>query len=129
MTDLFHSSWEVRHGAASGLREVIKGHGRGAGRAGDVPTNQMSSVNQLWLSDVALRLLCVLALDKFGDFVSDEVNTIVMHNTYSSPNTHPLEQLVVLVIFQHSKAKLVILSVNLNLMRMTNLFEMSCYHI
>ena len=29
-----------------------------------------------WLEDVALRLVCVLALDRFGDFVSDEVRTI-----------------------------------------------------
>ncbi|XP_059168420.1 TATA-binding protein-associated factor 172-like [Physella acuta] len=73
MNDLFHSSWEVRHGAASGIREVIKLHGRGAGKAIDIPSNQLRSVNQAWLSDLALRLLCVLALDKFGDFVSDEV--------------------------------------------------------
>ena len=33
----------------------------------------MMAVNQLWLSDLALRLLCVIALDRFGDFVSDEV--------------------------------------------------------
>ncbi|CAL1527403.1 unnamed protein product, partial [Lymnaea stagnalis] len=73
MNDLFHSTWEVRHGAASGLREVIKLHGRGAGKAVDIPSNQLQSVNQIWLSDLALRLLCVLALDRFGDFVSDEV--------------------------------------------------------
>ena len=30
-------------------------------------------MNQLYLSDLALRLLCVIALDRFGDFVSDEV--------------------------------------------------------
>ncbi|XP_055877074.1 TATA-binding protein-associated factor 172-like [Biomphalaria glabrata] len=73
INDLFHSSWEVRHGAASGLREVIKTHGRGAGKTMDIPSNQLASVNQVWLSDLALRLLCVLALDRFGDFVSDEV--------------------------------------------------------
>ncbi|CAG5127658.1 unnamed protein product, partial [Candidula unifasciata] len=73
MNDLFHSSWEIRHGAATGLREVVKHHGRGAGKAADIPSNQLLSVNQIWLSDLALRLLCVLALDRFGDFVSDEV--------------------------------------------------------
>ena len=26
-----------------------------------------------WLEDTALRLLCVFALDRFGDYVSDEV--------------------------------------------------------
>ena len=34
---------------------------------------QMEAANQLWLEDVAVRLICVLALDRFGDFVSDEV--------------------------------------------------------
>ena len=34
---------------------------------------QMAVVNQIFLSDLALRLLCVIALDRFGDFVSDEV--------------------------------------------------------
>jgi len=33
----------------------------------------MEELHQLWLEDSALRLLCVLALDRFGDFVSDEV--------------------------------------------------------
>lgn len=33
----------------------------------------MSEHHQVWLEDVALRLLCVLALDRFGDFLSDAV--------------------------------------------------------
>lgn len=40
----------------------------------------MDLANQLWLEDLAVRLVCVLALDRFGDFVSDEVilsNTLV----------------------------------------------------
>ncbi len=31
------------------------------------------AANQAWLEDCALRLLCTLALDRFGDFVSDQV--------------------------------------------------------
>lgn len=73
MNDLFHNAWEIRHGAAIGLREAIKLHGLGAGKATDTPVNQMVIMNQTWLCDVALRLLCVLALDRFGDFVADEV--------------------------------------------------------
>ena len=34
----------------------------------------MDMSNQLWLEDLCLRLLCVLALDRFGDFVADEVS-------------------------------------------------------
>lgn len=29
--------------------------------------------HQEWLEDLVIRLLCVFALDRFGDFVSDEV--------------------------------------------------------
>ena len=34
---------------------------------------QMEIEHDNWLQDLALRLVCVLALDRFGDFVSDEV--------------------------------------------------------
>ena len=34
---------------------------------------QYSSATQSWLEDAAIRLLCVFALDRFADFVSDQV--------------------------------------------------------
>ena len=34
---------------------------------------QVDVNNRKWLENMALHLLCVLALDRFGDFVSDEV--------------------------------------------------------
>jgi len=73
MSDLFNPSWEIRHGAATGLREIVKIHGKSGGRWLNAPKSQMDNLNQLWLEDLALRLICVLALDKFGDFVSDQV--------------------------------------------------------
>jgi TATA-binding protein-associated factor len=33
--DLFNPNWEVRHGAATALREVVRVHGRGAGKSAD----------------------------------------------------------------------------------------------
>lgn len=42
--DLFSSSWEVRHGAATALREVIKICGKGAGRSADIPREQVTSL-------------------------------------------------------------------------------------
>lgn len=33
----------------------------------------MEESHQSWLEDMALRLVCVLTLDRFGDFVSDQV--------------------------------------------------------
>lgn len=71
--DLFSLSWEIRHGAATALREIVRIHGKGAGKTIDTPTDQVELVNQIWLEDLALRLLCVLALDKFGDYISDQV--------------------------------------------------------
>ncbi|XP_066254641.1 TATA-binding protein-associated factor 172 [Euwallacea similis] len=71
--DIFNSSWERRHGAATAIREVLTIHGGGAGKATYLPVSQMETYHQIWLEDMSIRLLCVLALDRFGDFVSDAV--------------------------------------------------------
>ena len=50
---------------------------------------QYSSATQSWLEDAAIRLLCVFALDRFIDFVSDEVKHMCIVNMYSLVNhTH-----------------------------------------
>ncbi|KAJ2277694.1 TATA-binding protein-associated factor mot1 [Coemansia sp. RSA 371] len=69
--DLFDAVWEVRHGAAMALREILKHHGFGAGRLLGALDN--SSRNQRRIEDICVRLACVLTLDRFGDFVSDHV--------------------------------------------------------
>ncbi|OCT71624.1 TATA-binding protein-associated factor 172 [Xenopus laevis] len=71
--DLFNPSWEVRHGAGTGVREILKAHGRSGGKISDCTLEEMEQQHQDWLEDLAIRLLCVFALDRFGDFVSDEV--------------------------------------------------------
>ncbi|XP_001359276.3 TATA-binding protein-associated factor 172 [Drosophila pseudoobscura] len=71
--DLFHAKWEVRHGAATALRELINQHAQGAGKSLTQTREQMQEAHSRWLEDAALRLLCVLSLDRFGDFVSDQV--------------------------------------------------------
>ncbi|XP_078455706.1 TATA-binding protein-associated factor 172 [Lampetra fluviatilis] len=71
--DLFSPSWEVRHGAATGLREVLKAHGPSGGKPADATLEEIEEQHQQWLEDLSIRLLCVFALDRFGDFVSDEV--------------------------------------------------------
>ncbi|KAL8703397.1 MAG: hypothetical protein Q9201_003426 [Fulgogasparrea decipioides] len=73
MVDLFDHSWEVRHGAAMGLREVIRGHGAGAGRVRGERKAHNDSLNDRWLNDLACRLCCVFMLDRFGDYISDNV--------------------------------------------------------
>lgn len=71
--DLFDSSWEIRHGAAMGLREVLRSHGHGAGRRYGLSRSENDLANYKWLNDLACKLLCVLMLDRFGDYVSDTV--------------------------------------------------------
>ena len=71
--DLFDHSWEVRHGAAMGLREVIRAHGAGAGRRRGKAREQNDILNRRWLEDLACRLCCVFLLDRFGDYSSEGV--------------------------------------------------------
>lgn len=71
--DLFDNNWEIRHGAAMGLREVIRVHGAGAGREQGKSRPLNDARNNFWLDDLACRLCCVLMLDRFGDYVSDNV--------------------------------------------------------
>ncbi|KAI1617312.1 adenosinetriphosphatase [Exophiala viscosa] len=71
--DLFDPNWEIRHGAAMGLREVLRAHGRGAARRFGKSRAENDLANRRWLDDIACRLLCVLMLDRFGDYVSDTV--------------------------------------------------------
>lgn len=81
--------WEIRHGAAVALREILKTQCSSAGKTGTVlffvefTTLALTSdhsgevQNQDWLEDCALRLITVLALDQFTDFVSDQVRTSI----------------------------------------------------
>lgn len=73
MVDLFDHNWEIRHGAAMGLREVIRVHGAGAGRQRGKSRSFNDSLNDRWLNDLACRLCCVFMLDRFGDYISDNV--------------------------------------------------------
>ncbi len=69
--DLFDPQWETRHGAAMGLREVMRVHGGGAGRAKGKSRGENDALNKAWLDDLACRLSCVLMLDRFTDYSSD----------------------------------------------------------
>jgi TATA-binding protein-associated factor len=46
MTDLFSPCWETRHGAATGLREIVKLQGRCAGRVATADPKHMDNLNQ-----------------------------------------------------------------------------------
>lgn len=65
LEDVVSTEWETRHGAAIGLRSILLKHRH----------------TTPWLVDVSLRLITVLALDRFGDYVSHEVVAPVRETT------------------------------------------------
>ena len=76
---MFSEGWEERHGAAAALREVLRHQAASAAiwapppgvkpEPGTVEIARES--NAAWLEDMCVRLLCILALDRFGDFAGD----------------------------------------------------------
>lgn len=73
LNDLFHDKWEVRHGTALGLRELVKYHGLGAGRVMNKSKEENDANNLAQLEDLSVRLCTLFALDKFADYVNDTV--------------------------------------------------------
>jgi len=69
--DIFDPQWEIRHGAALGLREILRVQGAGAGRLRGKSRVENDALNKRWLDDMACRLCCVLMLDRFTDYASD----------------------------------------------------------
>uniref|UniRef100_H2YV60 TATA-binding protein-associated factor 172 n=1 Tax=Ciona savignyi TaxID=51511 RepID=H2YV60_CIOSA len=70
---LLSSTWEARHGACITLQQVLAKHGDGCGIRRGMTSQQMTEHHQSWLVDLAIRLLCVIMLDRFADYVSDQV--------------------------------------------------------
>ncbi|VDM17468.1 unnamed protein product [Hydatigera taeniaeformis] len=75
LADLWNCRWETRHGAASGLRELLAfpQHTRQAGARNGASERENREANRVYLEDVAVRVLCTLALDQFSDFACDVV--------------------------------------------------------
>ncbi|KAH9923909.1 SNF2 chromatin remodeling protein [Epithele typhae] len=71
--DLFSAAWEVRHGAAMALREVLKLQGKFGGMKADSSWDENLLAHEKWCNDLAVKFLCIFVLDRFGDFVSDQV--------------------------------------------------------
>lgn len=71
--NLMNDAWEVRHGAALGLREILKLHASGVSRVKGKNKAENDARNTKSLEDCATRLLTVFALDRFGDYVYDTV--------------------------------------------------------
>lgn len=71
--DLFSPTWETRHGAALGLRELLKTQGSGGGKVQLASPDDNAKMHKAWCDDISIKLLCVFALDRLGDFVFDQV--------------------------------------------------------
>ncbi|KER29605.1 hypothetical protein T265_13336, partial [Opisthorchis viverrini] len=73
--DLWALRWETRHGAASGLRELLaeNRHTKHCGKRTDMSETEMEISHSRYLEDIVVRVLCTLALDQLSDFISDEV--------------------------------------------------------
>ncbi|KAF8558525.1 hypothetical protein OG21DRAFT_1504270 [Imleria badia] len=71
--DLFSPTWETRHGAAMALRELLKTQGASGGMKDGVSSIENTRAHEEWCNHLAAKLLCVFVLDRFGDFVSDQV--------------------------------------------------------
>ncbi|PLW06871.1 hypothetical protein PCANC_27821 [Puccinia coronata f. sp. avenae] len=71
------NAWEYRHGAALSLISVLKVQGSGAAKSVGTTRTQNLEQHQLWMEDICLRLICLLSLDQFGDYVGDQVITPV----------------------------------------------------
>jgi TATA-binding protein-associated factor len=65
--------WEVRHGAAIGLRAIIRNHGADLGAPLAAKVSVREAQNRLFSEDLSLRICCVIALDRFGDYASASV--------------------------------------------------------
>ncbi|KAL5106891.1 hypothetical protein TcWFU_005968 [Taenia crassiceps] len=75
LADLWNCRWETRHGAASGLRELLAfpQHTRQAGARNGASEEENRAANRVYLEDIVVRVLCTLALDQFSDFACDLV--------------------------------------------------------
>lgn len=73
LQNLMHDVWEVRHGAALGLRELMKKHSSGINRIKGKTREENDKRNHQGLEDLATRLLTIFALDRFGDYIYDTV--------------------------------------------------------
>lgn len=100
---LLHSEWEIRHGSALGIREILKVQGRAGGTRIDLSPEDNRLQHQQWTDALAVDLLSVLALDRFGDFVGDQVVAPVRETasqTLSALLVH-MPQSSVLLVMDH----------------------------
>lgn len=74
LLDIFSPRWETRHGASLALRSIFSLQG-GAGGMSLLATsaNDNEQRHTKWVEDAAVKLICLLSLDRLSDFVFDQV--------------------------------------------------------
>mmetsp|Transcript_15267 Transcript_15267/g.31473 ORF Transcript_15267/g.31473 Transcript_15267/m.31473 type:complete len:678 (+) Transcript_15267:50-2083(+) len=60
--NMFSPNWHIRHGAVMGMLHLLK--------AWSTPSTTSSPTPGLWVKDILCRTLCLLILDRFGDYTS-----------------------------------------------------------
>ena len=78
---LFHARWPRRHGAGLGLIAIFRAHASTAGTIGGIGIDLADELRAQWRQDCAIRLLCVLGLDRFGDWASGDRVTAPVRET------------------------------------------------
>ncbi|CAO1627101.1 unnamed protein product [Jaminaea pallidilutea] len=74
LLDLFSAKWEIRHGACLALRALFTVQGRGGGTSLLAANSEDNSKRkERWSEDAAVKLLCLMCLDRLSDFVFDQV--------------------------------------------------------
>ena len=51
----------------------MKGQGASGGKIGGFDAEKNMEKHKEWIINILLRLVCLLSLDRFGDYVSDQV--------------------------------------------------------
>ncbi|CAM9816122.1 unnamed protein product, partial [Ectocarpus sp. 12 AP-2014] len=67
VAQLFHPIWQCRHGAALGALSILRAWNARRRRGEPVPYGARMAA---WAEDAVARCVCVLALDRFGDYSS-----------------------------------------------------------
>jgi TATA-binding protein-associated factor len=72
---LFEPEWEIRHGAATSLREVAKKLVNALFSVSNLKNDERPPIAQLqpWFDTLLFKLFKVVALDRFADYIGDEV--------------------------------------------------------
>jgi|AntRauTorckE5430_2_1112549.scaffolds.fasta_scaffold01206_2 TATA-binding protein-associated factor len=89
----FHPSWHIRHGSLLGLRAILKAwHDSSSSLQGSSQCKHL--IFGKWPQDILARCLCVLSLDRFGDFSGSSIG----EHSHQISNVAPVREAAAQVI-------------------------------